>query len=129
MQAMPHRFGSRLLRLFVGLVFFGAGARSAFADVTLVPSHALWKYYDVGIDRVDAWMAIDFDDSAWSAGYAPLGYGEPGVITTTTYPRSTVDYFRYSFQLTATPAAANVLFRVWRDDLARVFVQWQPDLR
>ena len=111
-----------LVRVFLTTGLFLAGALPCMADVALVPNHALWKYVDDGVTRTDAWMSVDYNDASWASGFAPLGYGEPGVIVTSTTAGRVVNYFRRSFQLTTVPAAQNVLFRVWRDDIARVFI-------
>jgi hypothetical protein len=34
-----------------------------------------WRYFDNGSDQGQAWVATDFDDSDWSVGTAPLGFG------------------------------------------------------
>ena len=40
-----------------------------------------WKYNDSGADLGTTWWGIGFDDSDWSTGKAPLGYGDPGIGT------------------------------------------------
>ena len=42
------------------------------------PSDSDWKYrkgLSEASSPVDAWRAIDYDDSSWSSGQAPIGYG------------------------------------------------------
>ncbi len=41
----------------------------------------LWKYLDDGKAPDAAWRDIDFDDSHWKSGKAPLGYGRVGLGT------------------------------------------------
>ncbi|HUE95307.1 MAG TPA: hypothetical protein VMN39_01520, partial [Longimicrobiaceae bacterium] len=47
----------------------------------------------------DGWQAPGFDDSAWSSGRGPLGFGTPGIATEIPAPR-TAAYFRSTFTLT-----------------------------
>jgi hypothetical protein len=122
LQGGARHFVATLLRAFLSIGVLLPGALRCAADVALVPSHALWKYMDDGLERTDAWMSIEYDDASWANGFAPLGYGEPGVIITSTAAGSVVNYFRRSFQLATSLAAQNVLFRVWRDDIAKVFL-------
>jgi hypothetical protein len=45
-------------------------------DVTVVGIASTWSYWDQG-PGIDAnWAGLDFDDNAWPAGEAPLGYGD-----------------------------------------------------
>ena len=47
----------------------------------LVAKGSVWKYLDNGSDQGTAWQLPSFDDTAWTSGTAPLGYGDP--MTTT----------------------------------------------
>ncbi|MBN1672631.1 MAG: fibronectin type III domain-containing protein, partial [Kiritimatiellae bacterium] len=70
-----------------------AGGDSAYApaaDATTfgaddeLQSGAVWKYRKgtaEASDPPDAWRAVRFDDSDWPAGAAPIGYGEPEIVT------------------------------------------------
>lgn len=45
-------------------------------EVTAIPFGAAgWRYLDDGSDQGQAWTAATFDDSTWSIGTAPLGFG------------------------------------------------------
>ncbi len=46
------------------------------AEKTLVEADSNWKYIDDGTDPGPDWMKLEFDDSDWEAGPAPLGYPE-----------------------------------------------------
>ena len=46
------------------------------ANVTLIPSGAVWSYRDNGSDQGTAWRAPSFNDSTWAAGQAQFGYGD-----------------------------------------------------
>ncbi len=54
--------------------YWGAGAAS-----TLIATGSVWKYLDNGADAGTAWRSNSFNDSSWSSGPAPLGYGEMNV--------------------------------------------------
>lgn len=78
-------------------------SRAAIDDVTFVPAGATWRYDASGADLGAAWRDPAYDDGAWPAGAAPLGYGEPYIATTipsgsptNRYPTS---YFRTEFTM------------------------------
>ena len=48
------------------------------ADYDLIPAGSVWKYDDTGTDLGNAWFDPSFDDSGWSQGAGPLGYGDGG---------------------------------------------------
>ncbi|MCL5096827.1 MAG: lamin tail domain-containing protein [Candidatus Omnitrophica bacterium] len=65
---------------------------------------AIWKYKDDGSDQGSDWRKLDFDDSAWAAGPAKLGYGDSGEGTTVSYGPSESNkyittYFRHHFSV------------------------------
>jgi photosystem II stability/assembly factor-like uncharacterized protein len=68
-------------------------ARSSYEDG--IPRGAEWNFWDQGGDLGTAWRAVGFDDHAWSAGPAPLGFGEPYIVTDTRNPITT--YLRGDF--------------------------------
>ena len=41
----------------------------------------VWKFCDDGIEPNARWRDVDFDDSHWKSGKAPLGYGRTGLNT------------------------------------------------
>jgi serine/threonine protein kinase len=49
----------------------------AVDDNTLVPFGAIWKYLSPDKEPEANWTSPDYDDSNWSAGPAPIGYGDP----------------------------------------------------
>jgi len=73
--------------------------------VVLVPEEAPWRYYkgrQEPSSPSSRWRQLAFDDSAWSVGRTPLGYGETFIATelsdmrggyTTVYLRKTFDAF------------------------------------
>src|SRR5688500_17805323 len=71
-----------LVILLVTLVF---APNAHAAPGTLVPAGSSWKYF-IGVSEAstpdnNAWRAIGFNDSSWSTGTTPIGYGE-AVATT-----------------------------------------------
>jgi hypothetical protein len=104
----------------------------------LVGSGATWRYLDTGADPGEAWRQPDFDDSAWSAGPAPLGYSTGAADswidahhgTTVRFGpdpnwRILTTYFRTEFVV---PSAASVewfTLELLRDDGAVVFLNGQ----
>jgi len=74
-----------------------------------------------------AWRLLGFDDGSWLAGAAPIGYGDPGIVTDLSlldppmrYNYTSV-FFRQTFDL-ANPAAVNQLTA--RTDYDDGFVLW-----
>ena len=41
----------------------------------------IWKFLDDGKEPAAAWRDVDFNDSHWKSGKAPLGYGRTGLST------------------------------------------------
>jgi hypothetical protein len=71
--------------LLAGLALFVALPASRAAQITLVPLNSDWKYF-IGNSEAStptsAWRVTNFNDTAWSSGPAPIGYGETGLGTT-----------------------------------------------
>ena len=42
---------------------------------TVLEKGATWKYDDSKVAPSPSWMASDFDDSSWSEGHSPIGFG------------------------------------------------------
>lgn len=119
----------------------GARATSSVAQITvtlpasntvfLVTTGAVWRYLDTGVFPGTNWMQNDFDDGAWLAGPAELGYGD----TTDGRPEATVIrfgsnannrfityYFRRAFEVSDPSAYTNLLVRLMRDDGGAVYL-------
>jgi hypothetical protein len=98
---------------------------------TLIATGSVWKYFDLGQDLGTTWRGLDYDDSAWASGPAPLGYGDrnDGAYPTTVvsygpdannkYPTT---YFRRSLTVNNPGAYTNVVVRIQRDDGAVVYL-------
>ncbi len=100
-------------------------------SMPLVAAGSVWAYLDGGVvpegDMDGPWSGLDFDDSAWPTGPAPLGYGD-GQATIiddgqTEAGRSLTAYFRHSFEVD--PDAGDLLgakLGLRADDGARVWL-------
>ncbi len=103
---------SRLAAIFC--VLFTSSFATA-ATTVLVDRESVWKYDDTGTDLGTAWSDTLFDDSGWSSGPGPLGYGEPYINTVVSYGGNIVDvypttYFRTELILVDDPAGIYSLF-------------------
>lgn len=86
-----------------------------------------WKYLDTGTDLQTSWRSLDFDDSTWSSGPSPLGYGDGSEATTVSFGPTATDkypttYFRRSFLLTDAASFTIPVLRLQRDDGAVVYL-------
>src|SRR5437899_651130 len=91
----------------VGWFFLGF---TAPAQTVLIPTNAVWKYFDRGWDLGPTrWRDLLFDDSSWAQGPAELGYGSTPeghpVATPVSYGPSATNkyittYFRRTFVVT-----------------------------
>ena len=94
-----------------------------------------WKYLDNGTDQGTAWKESEFDDSAWAAGPAELGYGDasegrpettvvncgPNAPTCTTNNFMTT-YFRKEFNVPDASIYSGLNLNLLRDDGAVVYL-------
>ncbi len=98
-----------------------ASAPIASAQAELVPLGSTWRYFDQGTDPGAAWVQASFDDAAWSAGPAQLGYGDGDEVTTVSYGNDSANkhvttYFRHAFEVGDPAALGMLLLEVQRDD-------------
>ncbi len=107
------------------------------ASIPLVSQGAVWKYRDNGTAPPANWRDLSFNDSAWAAGPARLGYGGDGEATTVSFgPNSAAKYittwFRHSFVVNDAAACRALLLRVTRDDGVIVYLNgteaWRDNL-
>lgn len=104
------------------------------APTVLSPLGATWRYLDNGSEQGTAWRASGFNDSAWPAGVARLGFGADAAaattirryVTGTSGPQITNYYFRRAFTVTDPSAFASVQFRYQRDDGCLVYLNGAP---
>ncbi|SEU29373.1 galactose oxidase-like domain-containing protein [Stigmatella erecta] len=86
----------------------------------------VWKYDDSNVDRGTAWLAADYDDSAWKSGPGQFGYGDgdEATVLSATSPVQPTVYFRKKVTLDKpiTAARLEALF----DDGVQVWVNGVP---
>lgn len=91
----------------------------------LIEPGAQWAYsYGQGVPE-EGWTAAGFDDSAWSTGAAPIGYGSNLVTTSLTpaaSPRPVTSWFRHSFTVADPVASPSVELSYVADDGAVVYI-------
>ncbi|SVC01569.1 uncharacterized protein METZ01_LOCUS254423, partial [marine metagenome] len=100
----------------------------------LIEEGSLWKYLDDGTDQGLAWTYIDFDDSAWSAGNAELGYGDGDEETVVSYGpdnnnKYITTYFRHTFNNNNSDDIQTLSIRLKRDDGAIIYLNGIEVLR
>ncbi len=102
------------------------------ALLTLMQKGSFWAFLANGTDPGPQWKSLGFDDSAWPAGQAELGYGDtadgrpettnirPDPVNTPVYPTY---FFRARFAAPVNQTfVTNYRGRILRDDLAAVCV-------
>ncbi len=110
-----------------------SGKESLKSNIVLPPTQyplvkgTTWSYLDNGSDQgTTGWNLTTFDNSAWSEGQAPLGYGDPMVTTISYGPNASNKYITYYFsrdiQIDLTQVGQMVEFGLRRDDGAVVYV-------
>jgi hypothetical protein len=102
-------------------VLVNAGAFS------MVATGSVWKYHDMGANLGSTWRAVGFDDSAWPAGPAQLGYGDGDEATVVSYGgvdtnKHITTYFRRSWLVPDRTLISGLTVRVLRDDGAVVYL-------
>lgn len=112
----------------LSVVFSGARAS---AQTTLVPTGSTWRYLDTGADGGTEWRSVTFDDSAWLAGPAQLGFSSNPPENDEATILSNLDsfgepivtfYFRHTFEVPDADLYTNLLVRLRRDDGAIVYL-------
>ncbi|HXJ59575.1 MAG TPA: lamin tail domain-containing protein [Verrucomicrobiae bacterium] len=107
------------------LIFFVFQARAA--SNLIIATNAVWKYLDDGSDQGASWIAPGFNDAAWLAGPAQLGYGDGDEATVVGFGpdgnnKFITTYFRHGFDV-PNPGIYTVLtMRVRRDDGVIIYV-------
>lgn len=112
-----HRYWPVLLPL--------ASAPLMAAPQSLVPLGAPWKFLESVDGPPPAWTAPAFDDAAWPAGPAELGYGDADEATVTARAdgsRPITTYFRKSFTVADPQPILGLTLRLLRDDGAVVYL-------
>ncbi|RIK80010.1 MAG: hypothetical protein DCC68_11820 [Planctomycetota bacterium] len=111
---------------FTYRAFDTAPGDGVFGPLTVIPFNAVWKYLPLGPDQGPAavWAAPEFDDSAWPAGPAELGYGdfdEATLLPADPVGTPTV-YFRRTFDVADPDQVYELGITLYRDDGAVVYL-------
>jgi hypothetical protein len=93
----------------------------------LVPANASWKYLVTGTAQSASWKTAGFNDSAWPAGPAQLGFGDNDEATPIGYGpdpnnKYTTTYFRHAFTVADPTVFGALLVRLLRDDGGVVYL-------
>lgn len=93
----------------------------------VVPESAAWRYYYSSTPVAAGWKAVSFDDSSWSSGGAPLGYGSTSIVTdlhpsATTADRPRVAYFRTDFTVQEAAKVSALELSTVADDGVVIYV-------
>jgi hypothetical protein len=95
------------------------------SKLVLVKSDDQWRYWDQGTSPGAAWTSLDYDDSKWKLGEAPLGSGGRSATRVDVGPsdrRNIATYFRHAFDVADPGFYKNALLRLMRADGAVVYL-------
>jgi len=95
---------------------------------TLLPDHAAWKYFK-GLSEASvpttAWRALNFEDSGWQTGAAPIGY-DPSLVMGTYLndmrSNYTTVFFRAKFVVTNRDEIVSLNLEALYDDGFKVWI-------
>jgi hypothetical protein len=115
-------FMNKLLRLLTCSLLLLSVANSRAAD-TLVATGSVWKYLDTGGDQGTVWREPAFDDTAWPAGPAQLGFGDgdEATLLANLASRRTY-YFRQAFNVANPSLYGSLTVFLLRDDGGIVYI-------
>ncbi|MFM9279805.1 PA14 domain-containing protein [Paenibacillus jiagnxiensis] len=108
------------------------------AGSMLIAKDSQWAYLDDGSDQGTAWRAVDFDDSGWAKGAAPLGYASSGkdqnLNTKIDYGNDSgnkhiTTYYRNEFAVADVSAIKQLTGTLIRDDGAVIYLNGQEVYR
>ncbi len=93
-----------------------------------------WRYLDTGSDAGTDWRSPGYDDSAWSVGPAPLGYGGDWlntIIDGGSPPEDTryTSYYRYTFTSASPAQIEEIELGILRNDAVAVYLNGTEILR
>ncbi len=97
------------------------------ATQQLVAESASWRYYYDLTAPAASWASSSFNDSSWSTGVGPIGYGSTLVTTTLPVASATNDrpravYFRNSFNIADKSQIASLELTGVADDGVVIYV-------
>lgn len=116
----------------VAMVPFGNLLAQDDEDVELITPQSEWKYNDSGEDLGTAWREVNYDDSSWQSGLAPLGYGDPSDIATEisagpdSSNKTITQYFRKEFTAESPGQFTTMILRTQRDDGVIIYINGTP---
>jgi PKD repeat protein len=110
----------------LALLTLPGGAAHA-AETVLLPAGSTWRYLDTGVAPDPSWTTAAYDDSTWSSGPAPLGYGLFDIATEVGYgvdpfARYVTTWFRTEVQIPDPGAYDAFALELRRDDGALVYL-------
>jgi hypothetical protein len=90
----------------------------AFEDSIIVPRSGVWKYFKGTQAPPVDWTDVDFDDTTWTSGALPIGYGDggEGTLLSDMSGSYTSVYVRRTFNLEETSSIDSILLSVKYDD-------------
>lgn len=105
----------------------GTSTTTTGPSTILLPDGSTWKYFKGTQEPstpTSAWRQPGFNDSTWSSGSAPIGYGETFLSTTLSDMQGhyTSLYFRKTFNLTGLAAFQKLALEVKFDDGVNVWI-------
>ena len=90
-----------------------------------------WNYLDTGAEPESNWKSLNFDDTNWKSGIAPLGYGDTFLNTNISYgsennQKHIAYYFRHVFEYESiSNSSGRYILRLKADDGAIVYLNGQ----
>ena len=106
-------------------------------ETTFISTGSEWKYLDDGTDQENLWKEIDYDDSSWSQGKTPAGFGSilnTQIVTTLDFgplasEKHPTYYLRKIINVDDPAEFSQFIFNLHVDDAAIVYVNGQEILR
>jgi hypothetical protein len=95
------------------------------SKLVLVKPDGPWRYWDNGKNPGRAWASLNYDDSKWKLGIAPLGFRDNPATTIDAGPpnhRHIATYFRRTFDVADPGFYRSALLRLMRADGAVVYL-------
>jgi hypothetical protein len=94
---------------------------------SIIAAGSIWGYLDNGSNQGTAWRALNFNDSTWNEGPAPLGYGDTFDKSSISYGsdannKYVTTYFRKEFVVQNLQEILGLTLGVRRDDGAVVYL-------
>ncbi len=103
-------------------------------EIDILGPGQLWSFFDEEDVGDPDWMAVDYDDSHWAVGFAPLGYGDVHIMAPLEYgPNANAKYMtawvRMDFVYTSPGDLVDLRMDILCDDGARVFLNGEELFR